>query len=89
MNYGPKKSHSTSQYQKKSRKLSGQKISRKLFVQQKIMQQLGGKNVLKIQILATIKLQEIGTDHHGLVLLDKLNYYGIKNIENYWFKLIF
>ena len=26
-----------------------------------------GKNVLKTQILATIKIQEIGTDHLGLV----------------------
>jgi hypothetical protein len=28
-----------------------------------------GKNVLKIQILVTIKVQEIGTDHLGLVFI--------------------
>ena len=37
-------------------------------VQQKITQPLGDKNVLKIQILVTIKLQEIGTGHLGLVV---------------------
>ena len=44
------------------------KKSHNLLVQQKITQPLGGKNVLKIQILVTIKLQEIGTGHLGLVL---------------------
>ena len=43
------------------------KKSRNLLVKQKIIQPLGGKNVLKIQILVTIKLQEIGTGHLGLV----------------------
>ena len=32
------------------------------------MQPFRGKNVLKIQILVTIKIHEIGTDHLGLVL---------------------
>ena len=54
---------------KKSHNLSGQKKSRNLLVKQKITQPLGGKNVLKIQILVTIKLQEIGTGHLGLVYL--------------------
>ena len=43
------------------------KKSCNLFVKQKITQPLGGKNVLKNQILVTIKLQEIGTGHLGLV----------------------
>ena len=40
-------------------------------VKQKITQPLGGTNVLKIQILVTIKLQEIGTGHLGLVNIIK------------------
>ena len=54
---GPKKSHNLSGL-KKSRNLLGQKKSRNL---------LGQKNVLTIQILVTIKIQEIGADHLGLV----------------------
>ena len=37
-------------------------------VQKIITQPLGTKNVLNIQILLTNKIQEIGTDHLGLVL---------------------
>ena len=48
------------------------KKSRNLLVKQKITQPLGGKNVLKIQILVTIKLQEIGTGHLGLVSSQRL-----------------
>ena len=40
-----------------------------LLVQQKITQPPGGRNVLNIQILVTIKLQEIGTGHFGLVVI--------------------
>ena len=36
------------------------------------MQPLGEKNVLKIQILGTIKIQEIGTDHLGLLFVLKI-----------------
>ena len=72
-----KTNHATSWDKKKSLNLSVPKKSRNLSGQ-KIMQPIGttknhatswGKNVLKIQILVTIKLQEIGTGHLGLVHL--------------------
>ena len=50
-----------------SQNLLGQKKSRNLLGQKKSCNFLGQKNVLKIHILVTIKLQEIGTDHLGLV----------------------
>jgi hypothetical protein len=56
-----------SRRQKKPNFSGPKKKSCNLLVQQKITQPLGGKNVLKIQILVTIKIQEIGTDHLGLV----------------------
>jgi hypothetical protein len=52
---------------KKSSNLSGQKKSRNLLVQKNHTTSWDKKNVLKIQILVTNKIQEIGTDHLGLV----------------------
>ena len=60
LNLSVPKNHATSQDKKKSHNL---------LVQQKITRPLGEKNVLKIPILVTIKLQEIGTGHLGLVFL--------------------
>ena len=48
--------------------LRTKKITQPLGTNKKSRNLLGHKNVLRIQILVTIKIQEIGTDHLGLVL---------------------
>ena len=64
---GTKKvTQSTSQYQKNHATSQDQKIRQPIGTT-KNHATSWGKNVLKIQILVTIKLQEIGTGHLGLV----------------------
>ena len=64
-----KKSRDLSGQKKKSRNLAGQKKITQPLNTKKMTQPLWTKNVLKIQILVTNKVQEIGTDHLGLVFL--------------------
>ena len=58
LNLSRQKNHATSQDKKNHATSWNKKKSRNL---------LGHKKVLRIHILVTIKIQEIGTDHLGLV----------------------
>ena len=69
--FGTKKSVNLSVPKKIMQPLRTKK-SGNLLVQQKVTQPFGATNVLKIPILATIEIHEIGTDHLGLVLRECL-----------------
>ena len=64
---GTKKSHSTSRDQKNHATSWDKKNHATYWYKKKITQPLGTKKCPKIQILVTNKIQEIGTDHLGLV----------------------
>ena len=65
---GTKKNHSTSQDKKNHATSQDKKNHATSWNKKKIKQPFGTQKVLRIQILVTIKIQEIGTDHLGLVL---------------------